>query len=364
MGQGHNSCAQAIKEYFEEQNIACEVVNAMEFISPAAARFVTWGHSFMYRHIPGLFKWGYGFFERHRGALGKGAFFYRLLTCGARRLREYLLAGGFDTAICPHVFSALALTRLLEEGPMDLRTAFVDTDYTFSPGTETSALERYYVPCTELSGDFEGRIPTPHETVVSGIPVKREFLTRRDRGEAKAELGIDPKRRHLLMMSGSMGCGPMVKILKCMRGELPDGVDVTVICGTNKRLFRKLTRAYGRDSRVRVVGYTDKVSLYMDAADLYLTKPGGISVTEAAAKNLPMVFVNPVSGCEKYNMDFYTGMGAAVTDTSVRRLARKCIELLSSDGELRKMRAALEKYRQPDGAKRIYEDLTGGDTRL
>lgn len=362
MGQGHNSCAEAIKEYFEEKNIGCTVVNAMEFISPAAASFMSWGHSFMYKHIPGLFKWGYHFNEEHPALLKKGSAFYKFLSSGAGRMYEYIKAGRYDTAICTHVFPAIALTRVLEEHPMDLTTAYVDTDYTFSPGTETSALGSYFVPCDDLLGDFRDRIPAPHRTEVSGIPVKREFLTRRGREEAKRALGIDPQSRHLLMMSGSMGCGPMVKLLKRLEGQLTDGMDVTVICGTNKSLVEKLTAQYGHESRVHIMGYTEEVSLYMDSADLYLTKPGGISVTEAAAKDLPMAFVNPVSGCEKYNMDFYTAMGAAVTDPDLRELTGKCLRLLSSDEELGKMRRALEAYAQPDGAKRIYEDLSGGTT--
>ena len=154
-----------------------------------------------------------------------------------------------------------------------------------------------------------------------------------------------------------MGCGPIVKLLKYVAGELPADTEVTVICGTNRRLYRKLDRTYGGDGRIHVVGYTEDVCAYMDAADLYLTKPGGISVTEAAAKNLPMAFVDAVSGCEKYNMDFFTDMGAAVTDPSIRGLARKCVRLLSSGDGLARMRRALELYGQPNGAEIIYTNL-------
>ena len=58
-GQGHNSCAQAVKEYFEGKDIQCEVLDSLNFISEGFGRFMSWGHSFMYRHIPGLFRWGY-----------------------------------------------------------------------------------------------------------------------------------------------------------------------------------------------------------------------------------------------------------------------------------------------------------------
>ena len=64
---------------------------------------------------------------------------------------------------------------------------------------------------------------------------------------------------------------------------------------------------------MRVIGYTKFIPLYMDSADLFLTKPGGISVTEASAKALPMAFINAVAGCEQYNMDIFIRHGFAFT---------------------------------------------------
>lgn len=68
-GQGHNSCAEAIRETLAGENIPCEIVEALNFVSPRFCKLVCWGHSFMYRHIPGLFRWGYQFNETHPGLL-------------------------------------------------------------------------------------------------------------------------------------------------------------------------------------------------------------------------------------------------------------------------------------------------------
>lgn len=359
-GQGHNSCAEAIREIFEEKNINCCICEALDFISPMFTKFVCWGHNFMYKHIPGLFRWGYRFNEEHRGLLKRGSLFYRVLTSGTQRLYEYILAGGYDAVICTHVFPSIALTELLMQHPMPIETAFVDTDYTFSPGTEFSSLQSYFIPCDQLSEEFRDSIKSGHRTVVTGIPVRDRFWTHCEKEEAKERLGIDVDNRHLLMMCGSMGCGPIVKFLRRIADGLPENLEVTVICGTNEHLREKLTRRYEQNDRIHIVGYTEDVPLFMDSADLYLTKPGGISVTEAAAKKLPMAFVNPVSGCEKYNMEYFIALGAAVTDTSVDRLVKKCIELLSSGDELRQMRNALAEYRQPNGAQLIYCELSKG----
>ena len=58
-GQGHNSCAKAVKEYFDKKNVDCEIEDAFRFVSANFCRFMSWCHSFMYRHLPGLFRWCY-----------------------------------------------------------------------------------------------------------------------------------------------------------------------------------------------------------------------------------------------------------------------------------------------------------------
>lgn len=95
----------------------------------------------------------------------------------------------------------------------------------------------------------------------------------------------------------------------------------------------------------------------MDSADLYLTKPGGISITEAAVKCLPMAFVNAVAGCEQYNMDFFLNMGAAITADTPKKLAVKSMKLLRSPTERHDMEKCLQEHKPPNGAECIYKEL-------
>jgi len=97
----------------------------------------------------------------------------------------------------------------------------------------------------------------------------------------------------------------------------------------------------------------------MDSADLYLTKPGGISVTEAAHKRLPMVFVNAVAGCETHNLNFFLSHGAAMTADTPEELARTCLALLDDPARLTEMAAAMEPVAQQDPCDTILRQLEG-----
>ncbi len=360
-GQGHNSCAQAVKEYFEDKNIQCEVLDSLNFISEGFGRFMSWGHSFMYRHIPRLFRWGYNYSKDHPWVFKPDSGIYKILTIGAERLHDCIINRKFDAVICTHLFSAIILTHLMKRHRISVKTAFVATDYTFYPGMGACNLQKYFIASKCLAHAYSNQGIPQEAIIASGIPVRQKFWKRTEKGDAKYLLGIGRKNKHLLMMGGSMGCGPMAKMLKRIVDRLPKDAEVSVICGTNRQLYRKLNVRYKNHPRVHIVGYTDKMPLYMDSADLYLTKPGGISVTEAAVKNIPMSFINAVAGCEQYNMDFFVGIGAAFTADSPAELAEKSITVLKDDRKRKQMESALQEYRQSDGAERIFYEMNRGE---
>lgn len=351
-GQGHNSCARAIGEALEARNVPFQIQDALEFISDRFSRFICGWHVRIYRYLPWSFRMGYRFSETHPGILRKESPIYKLLVSGVGRMREFVRTGGFDTVICTHVFPAVALSQIQKEDPLPIRTAFVATDYTCSPGVNLAELDHIFIPGETLREEFLQKGVCASRLETSGIPVSREFYRPVSREDAKRLVGVRPDSVHLLVMCGSMGCGPISRILGKLCRKMEDNEEITVICGTNRRLERRLKRRYGRE-RVHIIGYTRDMPLYAASADLYLTKPGGISVTEAAERGLPMVFINAVDGCERYNREFFVTRGGAVTASSPGSLAGECLRLLR-DGEARaKMTAALEKCRCRDSGEVI-----------
>ena len=95
----------------------------------------------------------------------------------------------------------------------------------------------------------------------------------------------------------------------------------------------------------------------MDSADLYLTKPGGLSTTEAAAKGLPMVFINAVAGCEEYNLNYYVRLGGAVTADRPEELAQLCLNLMGNPNRLAQLQAALKVLPKQNAAQFICETM-------
>ena len=356
-GGGHNASAKAIQEVFYNNGHSCDKADAISFVSEKLSKFMDWGHTTMYRYIPKLFQFGYGFAEKHPAMLDDDAAVYKLLTDGTKKLNGFIKAGEFDAVICTHVFSGLLLRQMLKEYPMKLKTAFVGTDYTCSPGTAKSELDYYFIPAESLKEEFiEQGIPAK-KIVVSGIPVCGEFYTASIKETAKRKLGIDPHHTHLLMMCGSMGCGPLEKLTKLLSGSMTNTMELSIVCGTNEKLKEELIEKFGEMPNIHIYGFVRDISSMMDSADLYLTKPGGLSSTEAAAKKLPMVLINAVAGCEEYNLNYFVSLGGAVTADEPEELARLSIRLMETPEKRYAMSKSLETAIPVSAAQRIYDVL-------
>ena len=194
-----------------------------------------------------------------------------------------------------------------------------------------------------------------------GIPVRRMFRSGVRKEDAKRAFGIPVDHRHLVMMCGSMGCGPIMSIARRIARALPADQDLTIVCGTNKQLFGRLSRRFCGVNNVHIRSYVKDMALLMDSADLYLTKPGGISVTEAASMRLPMVFIDAVSGCEEYNKDFFLRTGGAVTGQTPREIARTSLKLLSNEPALEKMGDALGAAVPQNAAANILSEMSAAE---
>lgn len=358
-GEGHNSCARALKECFEGHGCTCEVADSLLFISEKASDFICKWHVRMYRRLPRIFKTGYKEVETHQSPFRRDTLIYEYLTSGSERLFDYVSARGFDAVVCTHIFAALALSDMLEKHPMPLVTAFVGTDYTCSPGTADSSLQYYFIPSPSLTEEFTMCGVDPARIVPSGLPARREFYVRGDAASAKRAVGVAPEHGHILLMCGSMGCGPITELTKELAARMTDAEELTVICGTNDKLFDKLGAEFAPAKNVHIKARVEDMPLYMRASEVYMTKPGGLSTTESAAMGLPMVLIDAVAGCEEHNLAYFTSLGGAVTADEPAELAEAALRLLRDESARREMSRALKQSDDITPAERIYDVMNG-----
>lgn len=329
-GGGHNSAAAAVREELESRGVDCVVEDGLRFVSPQFSSIVSHGHVYVYRHLPGTFGRVYAYQEHHRMT-----WVSNLLRRGVERLAKYVRENGFTSILCVHVFAAMMLTEAQKRHGLTVPFHFLATDYTCSPGVNSLSARTWFVPAADLLSEFVACGIPRERLLATGIPVKRAFYTPAQRAQARRRLGLPEDKSVLLLCCGSMGCGHIEKEVPLLDRKLPPQVLPVVVCGNNRALYERLTET--PVGGVRVVGFTQEMPLYMAAADICVTKPGGLTCTEMLVSGCPSVLLLAVPGCESRNLEYFSRTygtpGAADWSSAIE----KALRLLDEPDTLRRM---------------------------
>lgn len=334
-GGGHNAAASAVKEELRRRGHHVTMLNPYKLHSSRLSKRIDKAYIVVAQRALRLFGVIYFIGNMYRRLPWRSPVYF-INRRMAETMNSYLREHPADVVIMTHLFPGEILTGMQDQGMSVPKTILVATDYTCIPFMEECVCDAYVIPSEELLGEFKARGIPAEKTYPLGIPVSRRFRTDLDRKEARKALGLDADKRYLLVAGGSIGAGKLKKALKILRKAIRNtDFRLIVICGSNEPLRKDLEKNYGREAVV--IGYTDQMALYLKACDLYFTKPGGLSTTEAAAAKGPLVLLPPIPGCESRNLSFFTRAGMAVpAELSVHGM-RKTISWFRSERNQKKM---------------------------
>ena len=362
-GGGHNAVAAALAESFRRLGVSSDTADGLSFISQKASRFVSKWHTRFYRRYPKLYKAGYMSAENDAESNDRDNPVYRYMARGARRLDRAIQDGGYDAVVCVHVIPAMMMTELRRQHETGPVFCFVATDYTCSPTVGGCTPDVCVIPHEELAEEFVSCGIARETLLAAGIPVRAVFREQGDRAAARSELALPPEGRHIVLMSGSIGCGPMADIAAELEKRMERGDFASVLCGSNRQMLYALRRRGFR--RVEAVGFTNWVHRYMDSADVLVSKPGGISITEAGTRGTPLLLADMVGGCETRNQEFFHARGWAET-CQPEDMADAALALL--DRPERRQALVAQQHRDFDGlaadrvAQAVYDRCRGGES--
>ena len=355
-GQGHHATAEAIENGFKQIGVESKFIDAYEYIEPRLKRAVSTAYSFNAAYNKRVYSLAYGISVKKTSRVSKYSLPKIMNSLMANELRKCILEEKPDVIVCTHIFPATMINILLERDKLDVLTVAVLTDFTLHPFWEEIGLIDYYVTPSEL---IEYQIIKkgldPNKQLPFGIPIKAKFNERMPKAEAKKLLGLDPDKHTILLMSGSMGYGKIDKSIEELDG-LPFDFQTIVVCGNNKRQLRKI-KSVSKKKRFDVYGYVDNVDVMMDAADCIITKPGGITSSEAISKGLPMIMSNPIPGQEDRNVDFMLNNGLALYASKTFPLDEAVYYLFKNPNRLNEIKTAMEAYRKEYPTERLCQFL-------
>ena len=362
-GGGHNSAAKAIKEAFDAKGHICDIMDVLSFGGQKASDLVCDAYIEMVKKTPKLFGEMYklgtkvGQFNQETDKFRSPVYYVNKIYADA--LEDFIKKNEYDAVVCVHIFAAEAMTNLKKHARVGIPFYFVATDYYCSPMLEETLPDKIFAAHKDSLFTFLDRGIKPELLLPTGIPVSRRFLTKKDKSQVRAELGLNDSDQVFLLMSGSMGFGDLIDTTRYIFEHGNPDTRVIAITGHNEKLYENLQSEFKGENRLILIGFTDQVSDYMDASDVLLTKPGGLSSTEALAKGIAIIHTAPIPGCESENVQFFTEHHLSLCAHEASDAGRLAVDLMNDSFMREQILAAQEHFRCNNSAWAIAEFIEG-----
>lgn len=360
LGDGHRQAAYAIAEAAVrlDPDVQTHIVDVMERTHPALHRF----SQFCYMQWITKFPWLYGYlFRQTKDDTLISRLLKKLPLCNLRRLQAILEETQPSVVVCTFPSAAAAIAQLKQKGLASVPAVTVITDHTYHSYWIHPGTDRYIVGSDHIRKAL-CHWPVPESRIaVTGIPVRPAFGSQPDREELCRRHGLDPRLPTLMIMGGGCGLigGDWAKLLTAP-DLLKKPVQTVIVCGRNDKLQRRLTRELRQYPHPLIVtGYVDHVHELMAAADLLITKPGGLTTSEALASGLPMLLYKPLPGQEYDNAAYLTRAGAAVQAANDGEFVARLGQLLDQPELLRRMRSRARQLGRSNSAEQAVREVMG-----
>ena len=249
------------------------------------------------------------------------------------------------------------LTAIRKSGDFTVPCYGVLTDYTCIPFLAETDLDGYFIAHEDLRAELvEKGIPSDR-IIVTGIPVDEKFAHHMEKAAARNYLAIPQNQDVFLIMSGGIGVGNAGAICDEILRRHSGAFTVYILVGRNSDLKQTLEEKYAGNEHVRIVTFTKKVNVYMNAADVMISKPGGLTSTEAAVAQVPLVQLLVYTACEAPNIAFFSSHGLSERAENAADAAEKAVALVRDKARAEAMREAQRNTIAPDAADKIAERI-------
>lgn len=345
IGSGHTKAAQALQKIFGGN------VTLLDFMARDVST-LNWLTKKFYlaalKFIPDLYDQIYKFADGRRVGVSARFLSSALMYLPFARLLKKFCP---DVVICTHPFpeAAASLWKFLHaKSARKFLLATVLTDYSLHEIWIYGEVDAYFVATTEMARELATHCRAGQKIFATGIPIGSEFSS-----IAEAH---DSTRTTILIMGGGLGLGSIEETLSEL-DKISTPLKIVVVAGQNEKLLARLTRLREKISHpVEIFGYVADVRNLMAAADLLITKPGALTITEAFAAGLPLILHEPIPGPEALNAAYAVAHGAAI-EVGAKKISAVVEELLANPERLAEMKRCAKKISRPSAATDIVRQI-------
>lgn len=354
VGSGHVRASEVVAQALGEggEQVEVQTFDAVELARSWFVWVYVRSYWWMLRHLPEA--WRYLFerrqLKRHRATAPQWVF-RRGCAPVLQRLKSFLPHLVVVTEVGAAEIAALGR----REGWFNAPILAVQTDFQTELPWAQREIDVYCVGSDEAKRQLIEWGISLNRILVCGIPIDPAFALPFERAELLSALGMDAHRPVVLVMGGGMGPVPLDQVAQSLAlCGLP--LQVAVVAGHDREMLARLEKLRGKvPLDLYLFGWSNKVPELMAAADLLITKPGGVTAAEALAAGLPMVLTHPIPGPEERHLGYLEARGVAASAATVAAIPQTVYQLLSNRGRLEAMARRARELARPDAAHAVAQ---------
>jgi len=356
-GGGHLAAAAALDEAWRtlRPRDVVERIDILKFFSPLHRKIHSDGYVKLVEHAPEL--WGMLFGKTDHPKVARRLIRLRRAFPSQSRARLARHVRHFkpDAVLCTHYLplETLGHLRKKKDDPQPFVVSVV-TDFEAHALWMEPCVDLYCVAAEETKARLVARGAAAENAIATGIPIGARFSVKPEARAVRKAFGLRDDLPTVLVLSGGFGMGPVAKILAEL-DKVSCNFQTLAVCGRNDELRRELA-PQDRRHPTHVLGFASNMHELMAVADLIVSKPGGLTSSEALALGKPLLILDPIPGQEAANSDFLLERGAAVKMNRVEDLPYRLEQLLGSP-KLAEMAKAAKALGRPKAAPAICQEV-------
>ena len=333
---GHHQVANSITEYLSKRSndIECKKIDLMNRWSPVAETLITKTYLRWIQRFPNSYAW-----------------MYRKLAYQSRKQRSYthydmLFQNKMETIIaeekpdliiCTHAFPSYLVNNLKRSGGCNVPILNIYTDFFINDVWGRERVDYHFVSDISMKSNLMSDYQIPENKIfITGIPIDENFSSTSHIKKTTSEFNI-------MLTGGSAGLGKIIELLKCSRHE--KRLKFYVLCGNNKQLFHEISNL--NDKNIQPLPYISsrkKMNDLYNLSEAIITKPGGVTISEAIKKEVPIFIHSALPGQEEINLKHLRDQGLVFTIKEGMDPAKQILEVLSNQSKMMDYQRSLQRY--------------------
>ena len=356
-GAGHRRAAEAlyqvVNDFFPQAQV--QLFDALDYATPVFKKSYPQTYLFLVNYCPWL--WGLVYYFLDIRFIDRISRIFRRVTNHrhCQKLEEHLIAEQPDLVLTTHFLPNEIISHMKKEGELQTFLVTCITDYYPHAFWRNRGIDLYITPNEALTMRL-GKLGIAKDKIAPlGIPILPLFSEKNNQKDIRRQLGLNPEKFTILITSGGFGVGPIEQLVKEVN-QIEQSLQILVICGNNPKLQAELTECT-KDThhQIKVFGFVGNMHELMDASNIIITKSGGLTTTEAMAKQLPLLVLYPIPGQESSNCEFIINHGAGMRAKNPKAARKFISNLLQNPEKIKELEKNLKKLGRPNAAKQIME---------